>query len=37
MTGNGQDGPNYRCTTYVKFGKENPYGCKLHRVPQTPP
>lgn len=34
MTGNGQDGPNYRCTTYTKFGKQNPYGCKLHRVPQ---
>ena len=35
MTGNGQDGPNYRCTTYVKFGRVNPTGCKLHRVPQT--
>ncbi len=34
MTGNGQDGPNYRCTSYTKFGKQNPYGCKLHRVPQ---
>jgi len=34
MTGNGQEGPNYRCTTYVKFGKVNPTDCKLHRVPQ---
>jgi len=34
MTGNSQDGPNYRCTTYTKFGKVNPYNCRLHRVTQ---
>jgi DNA invertase Pin-like site-specific DNA recombinase len=35
MTGNAQGLLNYRCTSYVKFGKNNPYGCKLHRVPQS--
>jgi DNA invertase Pin-like site-specific DNA recombinase len=34
MTGNAQDELSYRCTTYVKFGKLNPYGCRLHRVTQ---
>lgn len=34
MTGSSQGGPNYRCTNYVKFGSENPHGCRLHRVRQ---
>jgi site-specific DNA recombinase len=32
MTGWSQGGPHYACTTYRKFGKENPTGCRLHRV-----
>ena len=32
MTGWSQGGPHYTCTTYRKFGKENPTRCRLHRV-----
>lgn len=34
MTGWSQGGPHYACTTYRKFGKSNPTGCKLNRVHQ---
>lgn len=34
MTGWSQGGPHYACTSYRKFGKLNPYGCRLHRVTQ---
>lgn len=34
MAGHAQGGPGYVCTTYVKYGKSNRSGCRLHRVPQ---
>jgi Recombinase zinc beta ribbon domain/Recombinase len=34
MTGWSQSGLHYACTTYRKYGKENPAGCRLHRVRQ---
>ena len=34
MTGWSQGGPHYACTTYRKFGKNNPTNCKLNRVHQ---
>jgi DNA invertase Pin-like site-specific DNA recombinase len=35
MSGWSQNGLSYYCTTYAKYGKMNPSGCRLHRVKQA--